>query len=150
MLFIVDTSGIIAAYDSDATEHESARQFLSAGTAIISPLVLDEVDHLLVARFGGRRKDRHIANLVIDDLTSDTDEDRYPIVEIDAGDIRRARAVIDEYAAPHLDLTDAVNVVLADRYLTDSILTLDRKDFRTVQPLTHGVDAFRVLPDDAE
>jgi hypothetical protein len=40
-----------------------------------------------------------------------------------------------------------VNVVLAERYETDSILTLDRRDFRVMRPLT-GHAAFRLLPDD--
>lgn len=148
MLFIADTSGIIAAYDTDAPEHGSARALMSRNTAIVSPLVLDEVDHLLVARFGGGKKRRNVSDMVIDDLTSTTDQDRYPIPRITAYDIRRARTVIDDYAALHLDLADAVNVILADRYLTESILTLDRKDFRAVRPLTAGFEAFRVLPDD--
>jgi predicted nucleic acid-binding protein len=46
-----------------------------------------------------------------------------------------------------LDLADAVNVALAEEYETDVVLTLDRRDFRAVLPLT-GHKAFRVLPDD--
>lgn len=43
---------------------------------------------------------------------------------------------------------DAMGVVLADRYRTDEIFTLDRRDFRAVTPLTRGIDAFRILPAD--
>ena len=46
-----------------------------------------------------------------------------------------------------LNLAFAVNVALAARYQTGTILTLDRRDFRTVRPLT-GHLAFRLLPDD--
>ena len=148
MLYIADTSGIIAAYDESATEHRPARNLLSAGTAIVSPLVLDELDHLLVARFGGKQKDRDIADLVIDDLTAIGEEFRYRVPDLGSDDIRQARTVIDKHKALRLDLADAVNVVLANRYATDSILTLDRRDFRTVTPLTPGIGAFRVLPDD--
>jgi len=149
VLFIADTSGIIAAYDTAAPEHGKARKLLAAGTAIISPLVLDEVDHLLTARFGGSKKERHIADMVIDDLTAADDQDRYLVPEIRSEDIRRARTVIQAHAALRLNLADAVNVVLADRYVTSQVLTLDRRDFRAITPLSHGLDAFRVLLDDA-
>ncbi len=46
-----------------------------------------------------------------------------------------------------LDLVDAVNVALADEYDTEAVLTLDRRDFRSLRPLTSH-QAFRVLPDD--
>ncbi|WP_236573092.1 hypothetical protein [Nocardia caishijiensis] len=51
------------------------------------------------------------------------------------------------YLALRLDLTDATNVALGERYETADILTLDRRDFRAIQPLT-GHPAFRILPDD--
>ncbi|MFD3657369.1 hypothetical protein [Streptomyces sp. NPDC058620] len=40
-----------------------------------------------------------------------------------------------------------MNAVLAEAYETEYILTLDRRDFRAVRPLT-GHKAFRLLPDD--
>ncbi|WP_280373416.1 hypothetical protein [Nocardia abscessus] len=41
----------------------------------------------------------------------------------------------------------AVCVALADEFDTDTILTLDRRDFRTLRPLGR-YPAFRILPDD--
>ncbi|UED88811.1 hypothetical protein [Streptomyces profundus] len=41
----------------------------------------------------------------------------------------------------------ADNVVLAESYDTETILTLDRRGFRALTPLTGG-HAFRLLPDD--
>ncbi|MEU9891174.1 hypothetical protein [Sphaerisporangium sp. NPDC051011] len=40
-----------------------------------------------------------------------------------------------------------MNVALAADYRTDAVLTLDRRDFRAVRPLTPD-KAFRLLPDD--
>ncbi|MFI6596852.1 hypothetical protein ACIBHX_11390 [Nonomuraea sp. NPDC050536] len=40
-----------------------------------------------------------------------------------------------------------MNVVLAEQYETENLLTLDRRDFRAISPLT-GAKAFRLLPDD--
>ena len=42
---------------------------------------------------------------------------------------------------------DAVNVALAAQYRTDAVLTLDRRDFRAMRPLTPH-KRFRLLPDD--
>lgn len=61
--------------------------------------------------------------------------------------LRRAQRVQERYAGLELDLADAVNVALAEECETDAVLTLDRRDFRAVLPLT-GHKAFRVLPDD--
>jgi predicted nucleic acid-binding protein len=58
-----------------------------------------------------------------------------------------AQFVRAQYSALDLDLTDAVNVALAAAYDTDVILTLDRRDFRAVRPLSHH-KAFKILPDD--
>ncbi|MDG4769798.1 hypothetical protein [Solwaraspora sp. WMMD792] len=55
--------------------------------------------------------------------------------------------VPSRYAALRLDLTDATNVVLAEQYETDAVLTLDQRDFRAIRPLSSRT-AFRVLPDD--
>ncbi|GAA1891058.1 hypothetical protein [Streptantibioticus ferralitis] len=40
-----------------------------------------------------------------------------------------------------------MNIALAAEYRTDAVLTLDRRDFRAVRPLTPH-KAFRLLPDD--
>lgn len=61
--------------------------------------------------------------------------------------LRVARRVQNKYLAVRRDLTDATNVSLAERYETVAVLTLDRRDFRAITPLT-GHAAFRLLPDD--
>jgi predicted nucleic acid-binding protein len=58
----------------------------------------------------------------------------------------QANAVRRLYPDLRLDLADAVSVALAADYETHEILTLDRRDFRAVTPLT-GHKSFRVLPD---
>jgi predicted nucleic acid-binding protein len=52
-----------------------------------------------------------------------------------------------QYASLDLDLADAVNVALAAWYRTYAILTLDRRDFRAMRPLTPH-KWFRLLPGD--
>ncbi|MEV0028506.1 PIN domain-containing protein [Nocardia sp. NPDC050793] len=144
--FIADTSAIIAAYDRAAELHDRARDFLATSVAVVSPLVLDEIDHLLIARFG---KDRRIADLVLDDLLTSAEEGAVLVPPIDRVDLRASQQIMGQYRGLRLDLADAVNVVLAERYLTNDILTLDEKDFRAIRPLTPAHSSFRLLLQDA-
>jgi predicted nucleic acid-binding protein len=143
MILVADTSGIIAASDLRAPESGACRDLLgSAGTVIVSPLVLAEVDHLAKVRFGTQARHAIIDNIVTQALRS-----RFQVPEVSADALKLAREVQRRYAGLDLDLTDAVNVTLAADYRTDAILTLDRRDFRALRPLTPH-KAFRVLPDD--
>lgn len=109
-------------------------------------MVLNEIDHPLIARFG---KDRRIADLVLDDLLTSAEEGAVLIPAVDRDDVRIAQKVIGQYRGLRLDLADAVNVVLAERYLTSDILTLDETNFRAIRPLTPAHNAFRLLLQDA-
>jgi len=62
-------------------------------------------------------------------------------------DISEAQAIIERYAGfGDVGLADASNVVLAERYGTRDILTLDERHFRAI----HGPQErpFRLLPAD--
>lgn len=143
MIVIADTSGIIAASDRNAVEAAGCRDVLrDAGTVIISPLVLAEVDHLAKARFGAVARTTVIA-FILDQVR----RMRFQVPQTTAEVLDTAQAVQRRYADLELDLADAVNVALAADYRTDAVLTLDRRDFRAVRPLTPH-KAFRVLPDD--
>lgn len=104
--------------------------------------MLYEVDHLLVARFG---KDCRTADLVLDDLLTSAEEGAVLMPPVGRDDLRVAQKIIEQYRGLRLDLADAVTVVLAERYLTNDILTLDEKDFRAVRPLTPAHSSFRLL-----
>ena len=51
-MLILDTSGLLAAIDSDQRFHAAAREVLSRheGPLLLSPFVLAELDYLLVTR----------------------------------------------------------------------------------------------------
>lgn len=72
---------------------------------------------------------------------------RVLVPEVSAAELRAARTAQDRYTELRLDLADSLNVVPAEQYETDTVLTLDRRDFRAVRPLM-GHIAFRLLPDD--
>jgi uncharacterized protein len=143
VITVADTSGIIAASDRNAPESAACRAVLrEAGTVIISPLVLTEVDHLAKVRFGSRAR-----TAIIDFVLAQAGQSRFQIPETGLAVLDTARMVQRQYASLDLDLADAVNVALAAQYRTDAMLTLDRRDFRAMRPLTPH-KWFRLLPDD--
>jgi predicted nucleic acid-binding protein len=143
VIVVADTSGVIAASDRNARESVACQGALrEAGAVIISPLVLTEVDHLAKARFGSRAR-----TSIIDFILVQARQLRFQIPETGLEILGTARLVQQQYASLDLDLADAVNVALAARYRTDAVLTLDRRDFRAMRPLTPH-KWFRLLPDD--
>jgi predicted nucleic acid-binding protein len=143
VILVADTSGIIAAFDRNAPEADDCRKALQeAGTVILSPLVLAEVDHLARARLGATARTT-ILGLLLDQVR----RMRFQVPEVGTELLDTAAAVIRRYQDLDLDLADAVTVALAAEYRTATLLTLDRRDFRAIRPLTPHA-AYRVLPDD--
>lgn len=143
MIVIGDTSGLVAAFNADDPEHAEARKaFLGASATVISPLVFLEIEHIVT-----RNVDRRSAHGVHDWSLQQERTKRVVIPDVSGGSLRHARTVQNQYIDLRLNLTDAVNVELAERYETESLLTSSRRDFPAIRPLT-GHPAFRLLPDD--
>jgi predicted nucleic acid-binding protein len=85
---------------------------------------------------------------VMEALNSRMADGQYRLADLKPADLAAAHEVRRTYEGLRLDLADAVGVVLADRYRTDRIFTLDQRDFRAITPLTPGLTAFRILPVD--
>jgi putative ABC transport system permease protein len=116
--------------------------FLGAAATVISPLVFLEIEHVIT-----RSVNRASAHAVQDWLLQQERTSRVVVPEVSARWLRTARTVQGRYVDLGVDLADAVNVVLAEEYETETLLTLDRRDFRALRTLT-GQAAFRLLPDD--
>ncbi|MGW4649784.1 PIN domain-containing protein [Kitasatospora sp. NPDC004289] len=143
IVVVADTSGLLAALDSTHPLGGTAREVLrTAGTLVISPVLLSELDHLARRILGDRA-----AHDAVDDIRRWVRAGRAVLPEITADTLDAAQGVRLRHAGLRLDLTDAVNVALAADYRTDCILTLDHRDFRAVRPLT-AHQAFRILPED--
>ena len=143
MIVIGDTSGLVAALNVTDPEHEAARTALrGAAATVVSPLVMLEIEHVTTRNVG-----RRAAYQVNDWILKNEEILRVVVPELPAALLRKARHLQARYLALELDLTDAVNVALAEVYETDTVLTLDRRDFRAIKPLT-GHPGFRLLPDD--
>ncbi|MEV0618004.1 PIN domain-containing protein [Nonomuraea sp. NPDC050404] len=139
-MLILDTSGAFAAVDRAAPEHLAAKKVLDneTGTIVLSPFVLAELDYMLLNRIGLR------AEL---DYLREVGRGVYELVPVTHYEVERAAEVIQRYEAMKVGLADASVALLAARYETTRVLTLDQRHFRAMKPLWG--DAFTVLPADA-
>jgi predicted nucleic acid-binding protein len=156
---IADTSGLLAALDSTHPEHGAANEaIMAAGLLVMSPLLPAELDRVATHELGhvATHELGHVATHelgrvaavgAVDDLRRRMSQGRVAMPEITQHHLGAAQSVRVRYGSLDLDLADAVNVASAAEYDTDTILTLDRGDFRAVRPLGRH-KAFRVLPDD--
>ena len=138
-MIVLDTSGLLAAIDASQRQHKAAAAVLrqSPGPFLLSPFVLAELDYLISTRVSGMA-----ARALLDQVAAGV----YRLEPMDARDVTGAAEVIDRYKDLQLGLTDASLVVLADRYGTFDVLTLDERHFRAVRG--PGNRPFRILPTD--
>jgi len=139
-VIIADTSGILASIDSSAAEHEQCAHLVTTSDSpmFVSHMVVAEVDYLLTTRFGVTTANRFL---------SDVAGGGYELAPTDETDLEEAISINTRYSDQELGVTDCVNVVLAARYDTVKIFTLDERHFRVVRPLSRA-DAFELLPFD--
>jgi uncharacterized protein len=143
VILIADSGGMLAALDADDKDHTGALDALTqAALVVISPLALTEIHQVATSRAG-----RDAADLAITAISKRTAAGRLSIAETSPDMLRHAVQIRQRYAGLDLDLADAMAVVLAADYGTDAVLTVDRRDFRAIRPLTNHA-AFRLLPDD--
>ena len=136
---IVDTSLLLAAFVPDQRMHaECARVLAEHRPLVLSPLVLAELDYL-TARIAGVG-----AELA---LLAELSSGAYELASFGVDDLARATNLVERYRDLPLGLTDASLVVLADRYGTDIIGTLDERHFRVVQSLSGR--PLHIVPADA-
>jgi uncharacterized protein len=138
-LIIADTSGLIAAFGRNAPRHVEALAAVEAdqGPIVLSPYVLGELDYMLVQRFGVSTELAFLA-----EVTAGT----FELAAFGTADVARALTVLQKYRDMRIGLAGASLVVLAERYGTTRLLTLDERHFRAIQPL--HADAFTLLPAD--
>ena len=136
-MIVVDTSVLLAAADRDDTHHSAVCQALRTERRpfVVSPYVLAELDYLIATTLGLP------AELVmLDDMSGGA----YHLATFDADDVRAAAGIVEQYRDQQIGLADASIVVLAHRYRTDRVLTLDTRHFRVLR--TMRGPAFTVLP----
>ena len=140
MTLILDAGPMVALADQD---DPLAPRILEILTAEPGPLILPapttaEVDYMLGRRFGGRARRAFLADLAAG---------RYEVAALATEEYSEVASLDARYADLELGLADCAAVVLARRFRTRRLLTLDERHFRTVAPLQGG--SFELLPADA-
>lgn len=139
-MIVLDSGGLYAALIESERHHEAARAVLEtdAGPFLLSPFALCELGYLLATSVGG-----DVQLELLDDVAAGA----YELAAFDADDLADARGVVEKHRDLGIGLTDASLVVLAARYTTDRVLTLDERHFRALRTLDGG--PFSILPADA-
>lgn len=139
-MIVVDTGGVLAFVDDRDPHHARVRTVVERepGPLLLSPFVLAELDYLIAKRVGSA------AQLAI---LREVAAGAYTLVPIGTDAIDRVVALLDQYRDLEIGLADASVVLLAERYETTRLLTLDERHFRT---LTRFGEPFVLLPADAD
>ena len=141
MTIIVDTSAVLAAFDEDQDGHSAVAAALKAARGeplVVSPMIVAEADYMLYSRLGA-----DAARAFARDVAAES----YELASWDAEDHAAALDLTNSHRDDYVGIADASNIVLADRYRTTRLLTLDQRHFRVLRPLW-GADAFTLLPFD--
>jgi predicted nucleic acid-binding protein len=136
-VIVADTSGLVALFNRAEPAHAAVAAAVRAARAplVVSPFVVAEVDHLVATRVGAGA-----AVTVLRELAGGA----YVLPALDDGDLRVAADVMERYQDQAIGVADASIVVLADRYATRRLLTLDRRHFEVVR--TADGAAFELIP----
>lgn len=136
-MIIADTSGLFALFDSGQRAHEDVRRVVEgqADPLVVSPYVVAELDYLLATRRGVKEE-----LAVLRELAGGA----YLLAEVAPEDLRVAAGIVERFSDQAVGLADASLLVLADRFATRDVLTLDRRHFDVLR-FPDG-RAARVLP----
>lgn len=137
-MIIADTSGLLAYFNKTEPTHEAVRRIVEAENEmlVVSPFVAAELDYLVATRIG---VDAEIA--ILKELASGA----WDVVCLTNEDLNSAAAIVERYSDQNIGLADASLVVLASKYRTRKLLTLDHRHFKVVRPLTDS-GQFTLLP----
>jgi len=134
---IIDTSALLAYFDAAEPDHQAVSRVIdsSGDILVVSPYVLAELDYLVAARVG---IDAELA--MLGELASGA----WELADFGASELEQGATIVKKYRGQHIGIADASNVVLADRYRTRTIVTLDRRHFEVLRPVGGG--RFTIAP----
>lgn len=138
-MILIDTGPLVALFDPADSDNKNCHKVLSTikETLYTTEAVLTESLYMLdqVSKGAEALKEFILKDyLVIENL----DFDLY----------KRSFQLMDKYSTQPMDFADATLVVLAEKYRTNDIFTLDFSDFRTYKYLKgHRYYSFNLLGD---
>lgn len=125
-MIVADTGGLLALANEQDKHHAKVHAFFERCRTpwILPAVILCEVDYLL-----RKEKMSNSVLMLIDDI-------RAGAFTLDArmeDDLPRIRELLEKYDNLDLGLTDAAVMALAERLRAKAIVTVDERDFRTVE-----------------
>lgn len=128
---IVDTSALLAYFDTAEPDHRAVSRVIDDAEEllVVSPYVVAELDYLVATRVG---IDAELA--VLRELFSGA----WVLADFSIPELKEAAGIIDKYRDSRVGIADASNVVLANRFRTRRIATLDRRHFDVLRPIVGG------------
>jgi predicted nucleic acid-binding protein len=134
---IVDTSALLAYFDANEPTNQACAEAIESSSEdlVVSPYVIAELDYLIARRVGVEAEIAAIRQLA---------SGAWELPALTETDLESAARLIARYADQDIGIADASNVVLAARYRTRTIATLDRRHLGVLRPLTGG--RFTVVP----
>lgn len=139
MALMVDAGALYAQADRADPHHQAVVELLRAerGPLVTSQIAVAEADYLMLTRLG-----LDVEFAFLQDLAAGT----FLAECLSREELGLALEVARRYRDLKLGVTDAALVVLARRYRTRRLLTVDERAFRAVAPLQGG--SFTLLPMD--
>jgi uncharacterized protein len=136
-MILADTSGLLAFFNSREPMHAAVTAAMNKldGPIVLSPFVIAELDYLVATRLGVEAELAVLAELA---------SGAYHNASVTDEELQRCAEVIARYRDQDIGVTDASLVVLAQRFGTRSVLTLDRRHFSVLRPLDGG--RFKLVP----
>ena len=134
---IVDTSALLAYFNAREPDHAAVAAPIdqAAEPLVVSPYVVAELDYLVATQIGIEAELAVLAELA---------GGAWELATIGVAELLKCRDLVERYADQSIGAAHASTVVLAKRYRTRSIATLDRRHFEAVRPLDGGT--FTILP----
>jgi hypothetical protein len=134
---IVDSSALVAFFVASDPAHRATTALFTTTTEelIVPPYVVAEVDHLITGRHG--------VHAELDALRALADGS-WDLTDMRPEDVAAAIKVMEKYDDQTIGVADASIVVLAKRFGTKTVATLDRRHFEVLRPLDGG--RFTIVP----
>lgn len=125
---IADTSGLLAYYNATEPSHGQVKAAVDSAVEplVVSPFVVAELDYLLATRSGVAAE-----RAVLRELGSGA----YELPALTSADLVTCAQIVEKYADQKIGVADASLVLLAKRFDTRTILTLDHRHFDVLKPL---------------
>ncbi len=133
---ISDTGFVVALLNKSDGKHSDVVEIYKQQNSILLPqTVLAEVAYLV-----GRSVGINVVATFLKGLSAS----RFRLISLTETDVMRVAEILDKYEDSRIDFVDATVMAIAERYKSNLILTLDRRDFRLFRP--KHCQSFDILP----